>query len=748
MTDEIKAKFSLDDKEALQKLLSLKGTIESIGAAKNLAGLVSGLATVGAVLAPVVAAGLAMKAAFDVSLEAESIRSVGIQFELLGKNAGIATETLKAGLIEASKGLVDDTELLKVANKAIVTMGESAARLPEIMELARKASVVTGDDVADSFEKITHAIATGQAKALKQMGIIVDLNKAYQKYADSIGESVQVLSNEGKQRALLNEVLVQGKKNLSEVDETVLGTTKAWKEFKVSVSEIKDAIILLIDKAIGPFVREWAKALKTAAGSFKDFIVRDFGSGVEQLKAQNKHLISEIAKTEGEIARIKSLVAKGTFANEDTWIAKLEAKVIDLNKQLSDTQTKLKSAGAEKTEGGGRDDIDQKAKEERAAAFLRDLNALKQEALAENLLNINEANLKEFEAELMANEQIILMEEEFAARLAAIKAGPLNPTQQAEAAANLEILLEEKKKTAIINSQETIQAVILKSLENQSKAAETAFGRFSAGAALASKKAMNDFKNFGKFGESAVNSLSRNTVSAFSDMQFSVAGVAEAMKKALIGALADEAAARGALLIAGSIWPPNPVSLAAGVGLVALSGVLRGLAGGGGSPVAAGGGGAAGSIALKEEELNRRESLTKDKAELAKIESERELLAARKLEEEKKRILKNEELSTVEKLNRIAQLEKNFELEKQQFRQELKRQQDAIDREAENAARRAASLEDRPALDSHVAPRRSVNLTIQGNYFETEATRTRLVEIIRESGDITDFKITSVGGGL
>lgn len=41
--------------------------------------------------------------------------------------------------------------------------------------------------------------------------------------------------------------------------------------------------------------------------------------------------------------------------------------------------------------------------------------------------------------------------------------------------------------------------------------------------------------------------------------------------------------------------------------------------------------------------------------------------------------------------------------------------------------------------------RKSVNINIQGHYFETEQTRTRMMDMIRESGDFTDFDLKKIG---
>ena len=38
-----------------------------------------------------------------------------------------------------------------------------------------------------------------------------------------------------------------------------------------------------------------------------------------------------------------------------------------------------------------------------------------------------------------------------------------------------------------------------------------------------------------------------------------------------------------------------------------------------------------------------------------------------------------------------------------------------------------------------------VTLSVQGNYFETEQTKSRLIDLIREGTDATDFKYVQIG---
>ena len=54
----------------------------------------------------------------------------------------------------------------------------------------------------------------------------------------------------------------------------------------------------------------------------------------------------------------------------------------------------------------------------------------------------------------------------------------------------------------------------------------------------------------------------------------------------------------------------------------------------------------------------------------------------------------------------------------------------------------AAQLE-KPQLDE--TKKKSVTIQVQGNYFETEQSRMRILEMTREATDATDFKYQQIG---
>lgn len=662
--DEIRARFTLDAQEAADKLVKIKESISSIGASDNLTGLVSGLTKVGAVAGIVGATFLAFKQSFETILEAEKVKSINAQFEILTRSAGIATDTLRQGLEDSAKGLVTETELLESANKAILIMGSSADKLPEILELARKSAILFGKDTNDQFNDMIRAVETGSQRMLRHVGLTIDVAEATKKYAQSIGVSVAELSEAGKKQAILNAVLEQGRKSFGAVSESSLGVTQEWKKLKTSTSELYESFILVFEKGFGPVFKAFLEASNAAAKGIKNFFGLEPPPNLkaaiievaERMKALKK-LIDAPREDRGEGRNSnRSGTNKEEFAlqyeAESAKLKELKAQDAALDDAAKDSSRKKKFTN---------DELVLKAHSEflaRQLAMRKESQKLEEETIQD-----------ESKIDQLSDESDLILEDEFLAKKAAIRLqyadGDKRRNDLLELAESEHLLKIEKLE---LESAAAIEALKIASIENQIKASDDGFKKIALGLELSTRKAGIEFNKFEKVGIAASAGLSNGITSAFSHIADGSFDLARDMKKALLGALADEAEARGALLIASSIWPPEQwPGLAAGAGLVALGGTLRSLAGGGGSSVSAGGSSGGGGGAT------------------------------------------------------------NY-----------------------NPSQFGPSTDNRQALTASqdAAARKSVSITIQGNYFETEQTRQRLVEIIRDSADYSDFKVQSVGGGL
>lgn len=139
-----------------------------------------------------------------------SLKGIQIVFDNLTQSYGLNADILER-LRTATKGAVDDFELMKQTNKALVGAGkefgkEFGERLPLLMAVSREAAKAQGQSVEYMFDSIVTGIKRSSPMILDNLGFQFSLSEANEKYAASIGKTTKELSKEEKQIALLNAV--------------------------------------------------------------------------------------------------------------------------------------------------------------------------------------------------------------------------------------------------------------------------------------------------------------------------------------------------------------------------------------------------------------------------------------------------------------------------------------------------------------------------------------------------------------
>ena len=608
-----KVVLDLDNKDFVSKLKDSLGLMGELGKTEHLSGMIEQFKTIGMIAGIAGAAILAMKVALDLTKEAEHVKQVESSFEMLSKSAGLAGETIKKDLVGAAKGLADDTDILQAANRAIVQMGSNAKVIPQTMELARKATVLFGGDLVQNFEAMNQALSNGNARALRQFGIVIDTDKVTKDYAKSIGTTADMLSEAGKKQAIMNAALEQAKQKYKDVDESTMGATNNMKSLMVQLGQLKEAIALAFEKFAGPTVRAATEAVAYAAGYWAEKIKSALGGDTKKAHEEHQDALK---------------------------------KEIELQKQAADAA------------GGGEDPraamVNQEKLLEGRKKFEKDLADLR---TARSQADLDSA-MSEEEATRAYNERIVAMSLEYQAKREQIKRefydkGIISESQYQEAINQINQTEADKLK----NYDQDLADARIKSLENYAAHSETVAQGITRTFAAESAKAKRDLTDYGKTGQIVFGALKNNAVKAFKGMGDGSKTAGEAMRGFMFGAIADTAEAKGTELLLSSIWPPNPLGIAGGGALIALSQALRSQAEGSkgvGGAGAGGGGGAGGGSSIASAEVAQKPEV---KAE----------------------------------------------------------------------------------------PKKVVSLNIHGSYFDTDQSRTRIMEMIRESGDFTDFNINKIG---
>jgi hypothetical protein len=134
-------------------------------------------------------------------------------FKRLNKSAGDLIVTMR----KASGGLLDDTNLQKIANK-LQAIELSGAQMGSVLEAAMKLAAGSGQNYLDVTQRLTQALITGETESFKTLGILVDSKQALQAYADQNGRTVESLDKTEQAQAKVNEALRQTNKRFGDVD--------------------------------------------------------------------------------------------------------------------------------------------------------------------------------------------------------------------------------------------------------------------------------------------------------------------------------------------------------------------------------------------------------------------------------------------------------------------------------------------------------------------------------------------------
>lgn len=553
--NETKVILDLDNEDFVAKMRESLGLMDVFGNADQLVGLTDKLVEIGVILGPLVALGLAIKTAFDMTKEAEHIDQVNRSFEMLAQSAGLASDALKAQLSQAAGGLVGETELLQSANKAIIEMGGNAAHLPEIMEIARKATVVFGGDLTSNFDNISRALANGNERMLRQYGIIVDTTKAHDDYAKSLGVGVEFLSAAGQKQAIFNAAMDAAKDKFSSIDTSTMKTTQSSQSLWAAVKDLWEAYTVGISKAL-QLSEGFSNAINKIATYVKfwaDDVKKQFGIEQESSEKKQENLKKEIALHE-EVN--KSKTGSGLDAINHQKLLQAETK-------FQGDLLKLKEA-AEKDQ-------------EKVETDFENFKKLRQ---AEILSIEQTAKQKEHDLEINAHAK-----------------GLITDQQMAQARVNIEKKKEEDIKAVRVKAEQD-QLTALKNLEAQNT--HTAVG-FEAAWKKAGVQASMDLKDFSKLGETSFKAVDTHASAAFKALGNGSKDAAQAMKGFMFGALGDMATSQGEYFLAAGLGslaggsPGGAIQIAEGGALIALGAALSSMGSSSGSsaPSASGGGASA-----------------------------------------------------------------------------------------------------------------------------------------------------------
>lgn len=245
-------------------------------------------------------------------------------------------------LEEATGGVVDQLDILESVNKAVsFGIDLSGNKLLDLVKLSGKAALNMGVDLKFAFDSLIVGTARESKMILDNLGVMVDVTKANEDYAKSIGKTADALTEEESKTALLNNVISELSRTQASIEDDTLRTSgtgffaraqRTWRDVKLASGEALSGLAEYVDELFMDMADKGAKHFNQAlkdeqinrneAVSENVKVLTDLGTTSEQMIVllkeeediylQQKQLIDDIGKKKEIQAFAEKSVAENT----------------------------------------------------------------------------------------------------------------------------------------------------------------------------------------------------------------------------------------------------------------------------------------------------------------------------------------------------------------------------------------------------------------------------------------------------
>ena len=237
---------------------NIKGAAQaSSNGTKNFSKMSQGMGGLVAVYATFAAQMFAVTAAFGFLKRAGDLEVLRQGQITYAASTGIAMQSLTRDIQAATGAQIAFRDASQAAAIGVAS-GLSPDQLTKLGKAAKDASAVLGRDVTDSFNRLVRGVTKAEPELLDELGIILRLKDASEKYAIALGKDVNALSTFEKSQAVANDVLAQAEDKYGRMLAIVGGGTE--NEFNKLAVQF-DNIVMKIQQFLLPAANALAKVL-------------------------------------------------------------------------------------------------------------------------------------------------------------------------------------------------------------------------------------------------------------------------------------------------------------------------------------------------------------------------------------------------------------------------------------------------------------------------------------------------------
>jgi hypothetical protein len=134
--------------------------------------------------------------------------AVETSFRDLAAGVGQSSDEILDSLRATSDGTITDYDLMLSANRAMMLgVADTAEEMTGLLDIARRRGQAMGLSTSQAFNDIVTGLGRGSALILDNLGIVIDLEEAYESYAAQMGKTANQLTDVEKKQAMVNRVM-------------------------------------------------------------------------------------------------------------------------------------------------------------------------------------------------------------------------------------------------------------------------------------------------------------------------------------------------------------------------------------------------------------------------------------------------------------------------------------------------------------------------------------------------------------
>lgn len=249
---------SADVKHHLFQTGQYRAAYES--AASSMSSFSKNLIAIGVAAAAATATIIVLKKVLDFGRQGASIRDLEAGFTNYTASLGANSKKILADLTAVSAGTIAQSDLMRAAGNAML-LGIPAQKLAGLMKVARASMVITGQTTTEAFNDITLAVGRGSKMILDNLGIIVDVEKAYASYADELGVTKDQLTDIDKKQAFLNETMKKGNDIIEKLGH-IKRHLDVYDQLSATLKDTGDTLLKHLGDVLEPYAKKLGEILK------------------------------------------------------------------------------------------------------------------------------------------------------------------------------------------------------------------------------------------------------------------------------------------------------------------------------------------------------------------------------------------------------------------------------------------------------------------------------------------------------